>query len=103
MANSSGKFQCTLGVFRHHNGLLAVRFSLEVCVVVTRIEKLGRGGIAPIFARARGFEHSTDLKRKGGLQAVLLAEGFHATHLFWCTRNCYAWLTSRTRNIRVMF
>ena len=51
--------------------------------VVTRIEKLGREGlgtrrewrvrslvITPIFARARGFKHSTDRKRKGGLQAV---------------------------------
>ena len=35
--------------------------------------KIGTRRIAPIFARARGFEHSTDLKRKGGLQAVLLA------------------------------
>ena len=78
-------------------------FSLEVCVVVTRIEKLGREGLL-LFLLAHADSNTRQiLREKGGLQAVYLAEGFHATHLFWCTRNCYAWLTSRTRNIRVMF
>ena len=48
-------------------GLLAVRFSLEVCAASQSLLVH-----TPIFARARGFKHSTDLKRKGGLQAVYL-------------------------------
>ena len=60
--------------------LLAVCFSLEANVVVTRIEKLGRGGSDEpnsfsfsIFARARGLNTRQILREKGGLQAVYMA------------------------------
>ena len=67
--------------------LLAVRFSLEVCVEITRIAKLGRGGLgtrhpAPIPSRSYSYfllaltKHSTDLKRKGGVQAVYVVYDF---------------------------
>ena len=67
--------------------LLAVRFSLEVCVVVTRIEKLGREGLGIrrewcarretllLFLFALADSNARDLKRKGGLQAVYIICG----------------------------
>ena len=65
--------------------LLAVHFSLEVCAG-SRIVKLGRGGLGtrgewraipsrsyPYFCSRSRNKHSTDFKRKGGLQAVYQA------------------------------
>ena len=51
---------------------LAVCFSLEVCVVVTRSEKLGRGGLGPDEISARGL-HEERVRRETHMDAPNLS------------------------------